>query len=168
MTDQRLAHCPTWDSLANRYWDFLAGADLIGYNITHFDAPLLRAEFRRAGIAFVDQPHWHPHIIDVGTLYRRKESRRLSHAVMYYLNRPPTNAHSAEGDVRDTLDILAEQLRRYPDIPHDIPSLAAIVQPRTYETFQNLEPSVQALLMDIWQNTGTTDRLQTIIDDLTQ
>jgi len=52
ISDADVAGSPRFAEVARELAEFLANADLAGYNITGFDLPVLRIEFLRAGILF--------------------------------------------------------------------------------------------------------------------
>ncbi|SVB24873.1 uncharacterized protein METZ01_LOCUS177727 [marine metagenome] len=81
---------------------------------------MLIAEFARCGIQF---DHRNRRIIDVQTIYHRKEPRDLSAAARFYLNVQHTEAHTAMSDIQTTVAVLGAQLTRYPDLSPDMDSL---------------------------------------------
>jgi DNA polymerase III subunit epsilon len=93
---------------------YFAGCDLAGYNIIHFDIPMLAAELERAGERFDVAG---VAVIDAFRIFTRKEPRNLAGAVRFYLGREHAEAHAAMGDVRAAVAVLEAQLNRYPDLP---------------------------------------------------
>ena len=122
ITDADVANKPSFQSIANNLKEFLQDCNLAGFNIQRFDIPLLQKEFERAGIPF---PIEGRKIIDVQTIYHRKERRDLSTAYKYYCNKGHSEAHGAEADVKATLEILDSQLAKYDDLPQDVEGLSA-------------------------------------------
>ena len=55
-------------------------------------------------------------LIDVQTIYHKKEARTLSAAYRFYCDKVLGDAHNAETDVRATLEVFREQLEEYDDI----------------------------------------------------
>jgi len=104
---------PTFRSVAASLLQFLSGCDLAGFNSNRFDLPLLVEEFARCGIAF---PEAGCKLIDVQTIFHKKEERTLSAAYKFYCNKMHTDAHDAEADVRATFEVFKSQLERYQDI----------------------------------------------------
>jgi DNA polymerase-3 subunit epsilon len=113
---------PSFRQIARGLLEFLADADLAGFNVARFDVPILDREFRECGL---DLNVSRRRIIDAMTIYHRKERRDLTAAVRFYLDRSHDGAHAAEDDVAVTLDVLDAQLERYPDLPRRVDELAA-------------------------------------------
>ena len=113
---------PIFRDLAANLLDLLSGCDLVGFNLSRFDLPLLRAEFQRAGFSFSLDGR---SVIDVMTIFHAKEPRDLSAAVKFYCGYEHKEAHSALGDVRATRDVLESQLKMYEDLPTTSKQLAA-------------------------------------------
>lgn len=111
---------PTFRQVARSLLDFLGDADLAGFNVRRFDAPLLDREFMDCDL---DLRLEQRHVVDAMAIYHRKERRDLSAAVRFYLERELEGAHSAEADVEATAAILEAQLQRYEDLPLDVESL---------------------------------------------
>lgn len=122
ISDDDVAGCPTFKEMAAELAALFEGCDLAGFNSNRFDVPILVEEFLRAGIA-LDLSH--TRLIDVQNIYHKMEPRTLSAAYRFYCGRELTDAHSANGDTRATLDVLEAQLQRYGDqLPHDVEGLA--------------------------------------------
>lgn len=131
---------------------FIGDADLAGFNAVSYDLPIWLAECERHGLDF---PMAGRHLVDARLVFLGKEPswdrfiqgpRNLNNAVLHYCGRdqaaefaqrdvdeagPPAadldaaNRHSAVKDADATLDVLLAQLARYPDLPRDVPGLAA-------------------------------------------
>ncbi len=97
------------------------GCDIAGYNSNRFDVPMLDQEFRRAGVDFDFSA---ARMIDVQTIFHKKEQRTLEAAYRFYCSKPLDGAHSALADTRATYEVLKAQLDRYPDLPNDMDKLA--------------------------------------------
>ena len=52
ISDKDVEDKPTFDKVAPMVARFLEGCDFAGYNVLHFDLPMLEAEFRRVGVPF--------------------------------------------------------------------------------------------------------------------
>lgn len=115
--DEDVKDKPTFPQVANELADFFSDSDLAGYNCNHFDIPLLMEEFLRAGIDFDMRDR---KIVDVQTIFHRKEERTLSAAYKFYCSKKLANAHSAESDIHATAEILEGQLERYADLKNDV------------------------------------------------
>ena len=117
-TDEMVADQPTFAQLADELARFFTGCDLGGYNLKSYDIPLLMKEFERVGkypINFNEIK-----IVDVMRIYHHKEKRDLAAAVKFYCEKEHEGAHSAQADVRATIDILKHQLLRYNDLQPNI------------------------------------------------
>ena len=126
ITDEDVKDCPTFNEIANEIAAVFEGADIAGYNSNHFDIPLLGEEFLRAGVQFdiADRQ-----MIDVFTIFTRKEQRTLSAAYSFYCGKDLTDAHSANADTLATYEVLLAQAERYPDLPTTVEGLAQYSAP---------------------------------------
>jgi DNA polymerase-3 subunit epsilon len=113
---------PTFRQIANGLLEFLKEADLGGFNVRRFDVPLLDRELRDCGLdlGLADR-----RVLDVMTIFHKKEPRDLRAAVRHYLAREHAGAHTAEADVAAALDVLDAQLERYADLPRSVDELDA-------------------------------------------
>lgn len=110
ITDAHVELAPSFAEFAEEVSAWLGGADLAGFNLRHFDVPMLTAEFARAGVKW---PADDVRFVDVFRIYSRKEPRTLGAAVRHYLGEEHTGAHQAGADVLATARVLEEQARRY-------------------------------------------------------
>lgn len=117
ITDADVQNAPLFKECANDLARFLDDCDLAGYNCNQFDIPLLMEEFLRAGI---DVDMKNRKIVDVQTIFHKKEERTLSAAYKFYCNKQLNHAHRAEADSHATYEILESQLEKYKDITNDI------------------------------------------------
>lgn len=117
ITDEDVAECPTFKTLAKSLATQIEGCDLAGYNSNRFDIPLLAEEFLRAD---VDIDLSKRKFVDVQTIFHKLEQRTLSAAYKFYCDKTLEDAHSAEADTRATYEILKSQLDRYPDLQNDV------------------------------------------------
>lgn len=127
ITDQDVAHCPTFATQAPAILQFLQDSDLTGFNILRFDIPMLQTEFSRCNHVF---PHAEQRIIDSYRLYTQREPRDLASAMRHYCQRSLEQAHQAQSDAQAALDVLFGQLRMYADLPQDINQLHAVIHPQ--------------------------------------
>jgi DNA polymerase-3 subunit epsilon len=118
--DEDVRDSPQFRQIARSLLEFLEDADLAGYNVRRFDAPILDREFRDCGM---DLGLSRRRVIDAMTIFHRKEPRDLSAAVRLFLGRPHEGAHSAEADVAAAAEVLDAQLERYPDLPRTVEAL---------------------------------------------
>lgn len=118
ITDADVADAPSFAKLSYALWSAFEGADIGGFNITGFDLPFLRAEFALVGKTF---DYMSKKILDAKILYHKMEKRdmfaprNLSAAYRLYCGKEHTSAHTGAGDVRVTVEVLEEELRRYPE-----------------------------------------------------
>lgn len=111
---------PTFAQLAPTLARGLQDCDLAGFNIRRFDVPMLVAEFARAKVAFLLEGRRQ---IDPLVIYHKREPRDLAAAVRFFCGRELEGAHRADADVVATIDVLAGQLERYPDLPDNVIAL---------------------------------------------
>lgn len=123
ITDADVASEPRFEQIAVSLAEFLTGCDFAGFNSNRFDLPMLDEAFHRAGIDFDFSGC---RFIDVQTIYHKREPRTLEAAYRFYCDKNLTDAHSAAGDTRATLEVLQAQLEKYTDLPGDIDKLAEV------------------------------------------
>lgn len=121
ITDDDVRNEPTFRQIAVSLAQMLSGCDIAGYNSNRFDVPLLDQEFERAGVDFDIS---RARMIDVQTIYHKKEPRTLVAAYRYYCDKNLEEAHSALADTRATMEVLLAQLDRYDDVPTEVGALA--------------------------------------------
>lgn len=114
--DAMVADKPTFSQLAGHLKQVFVGCDLAGYNSNRFDVPMLFEEFARAGIKFDLRT---VRLIDVQSIFYKKEPRTLVAAYKFYCGKELDGAHSADCDTRATYEVLLGQLQRYPDLMQD-------------------------------------------------
>lgn len=119
--DEDLADCPTFKQIAQQVADVLTGSDLAGYNSNHFDLPLLAEEMMRAGVN-IDLKRMR--MVDVFTIFQKREPRNLVAAYKFYCGKNLEDAHSANADTMATYEVLMAQLEKY-DLPTKVDELAA-------------------------------------------
>ncbi len=119
--DEDVKDCPTFKEMAKKVARFIEGCDLGGYNSNKFDIPLLAEEFMRAGVEIDMKKR---KMVDVQTIFHKKEKRTLEAAYKFYCNKELVDAHSAEADTRATYEVLLSQLDMYSDLKNDIEFLA--------------------------------------------
>ena len=117
ISDDDVKDEPTFKELAPKVYDFIKNCDLAGYNSNRFDVPLLAEELIRAGIEF-DLSNIN--LVDVQTIFHKKEKRTLEAAYKFYCDKDLTEAHSAEADTTATYEVLKSQLDYYPDLENDV------------------------------------------------
>lgn len=117
ITDERVKDCPKFTDIAHEIKEFIADADLAGYNSNRFDIPMLTEEMLRSNIDIFSEEK---NNIDVQNIFHAKEKRDLTAAYQFYCNKDLTNAHTAEADTEATYEIFLSQLERYDDIIPDV------------------------------------------------
>jgi len=121
ISDADVANSPHFGEIADDIYAFVEGCDVAGYNSNWFDVPVLHKEFMREGI------NWRVaemNMLDVANIFKIQEPRTLTAALQFYCGKAHTTAHTAEGDVLATIEVLMGQLERYPDLPRDVAQLA--------------------------------------------
>lgn len=121
ITNEMVAHEPTFTELAEEIITFIGDADLGGYNSNKFDIPVLAEEFLRADKPFDFSIR---KCIDVQNIFHKMEQRTLSAAYLFYCNGNMENAHNALYDTRVTFDVFKAQLERYPNLSDNVADLA--------------------------------------------
>lgn len=130
ITDRDVATCPPFLFVVDEVDAFLADCDLGGYNLLHFDIPILEEEFARCGRDLGADSR---RVIDAQKIFHKKEPRDLSAAVRFFCGREHEGAHGAEADAIATLDVLEGQFERYPDLPTTIDGIE--------REFNNIDPA---------------------------
>jgi DNA polymerase-3 subunit epsilon len=120
ISDEMVKDAPSFKQVANEVKQFIEHSDLAGYNSNRFDIPLLMEEFLRSGLEFDMQQC---KLVDVQKVFHMMEQRTLGAAYKFYCNKTLEDAHSAEVDASATLEVLAAQLERYPQLGNTIESL---------------------------------------------
>ena len=113
ITDEAVKDKPKFAQYAKGLFEFISGCDYGGYNIIHFDVPLLSEEFARCGI---DWPAKDAQYFDACHVFREKEKRDLSGAMRFYCNESHEDAHDALADVKASIQVLRAQAERYEDL----------------------------------------------------
>jgi len=96
-----------------------------GYNSNRFDIPILMEEFLRAGMEEVDLSQ--QRMIDVQHIFYQMEPRTLTAAYKYYCDKELENAHSAEVDIKATIEVLEAQVSRYPKLGNTVDSILGVI-----------------------------------------
>lgn len=119
ITMESLRGEPSFSNIAQKVVDFIGDSDLGGYNALYFDIPMLTEELIRAGIVFNHRKH---NVIDPFSIICKLEPRNLESVYSRYLGKDLTNAHSAEADIKATIEIFNHQKKNFqiPDNTNDI------------------------------------------------
>lgn len=111
ITDKDVKNCPLFQKVADELWGVFEDSDYGGFNITGFDLPLLAKEFKEAGRNF----NYHKNrVVDSKVIFHYMEPRDLAAALKFYCDKEHQDAHSAMADVEATVNVLEEQLKKYP------------------------------------------------------
>ncbi len=124
--------CPTFAQKAKEIFDFFKDCDLGGFNSDRFDIPCLESELKRAAKEY-DLERFKPLHVDAQRIYHMMEPRTLVAAVRYYLNRDHIGAHGAIDDTLATVEVLKEQLRKYPELPRTVQEMDGFLRPQDPE-----------------------------------
>ena len=108
--DNDVKDAPYFRQIAGEVLEFLAGADLAGFNLERFDLPLLAREFSETGIDF---DYSRRAVYDAQKIYHLHERRDLTAAYDFYCHKDLEGAHSAVADSEATLEVLTAQLKKY-------------------------------------------------------
>lgn len=113
ITDEEAKKHPYFKEYAQEFLEVFSNCYFGGFNVIGFDLPMLQKEFKEAGINFEYKME---DIIDSKTIFHSMEKRDLTSAYKFYCGKDHIDAHSAEGDVLATYEILESQLEKYPEI----------------------------------------------------
>ena len=117
ITDTDVKDAPPFAAIIDEVEAVFVGADLAGYNLIHFDIPLLENEYRRLERVFDLEGR---RILDAQKIFHKKEPRDLTAALQYYAGEAHTGAHGAAEDVWATLKVIEGQIRMYDDLPKNM------------------------------------------------
>jgi DNA polymerase-3 subunit epsilon len=118
--DEDVRDAPAFRQIAKSLLDWIGEADLAGFNVRRFDVLLLDRELADCGLDFGLARR---RVVDVMTIFHRREPRDLSAAVRFYLGREHEGAHAALEDVEAAASVLDAQLARYADLPRTVEEL---------------------------------------------
>lgn len=107
--EEDLIGYPTFREVAHKVYDFFVGCDLGGYYSTFYDNPILYMSFMRSGITW---NYRELKVYDIFTLYKKYNSGKLGEVYERYTGKKMENAHEADADIRATIAIYREQLKR--------------------------------------------------------
>ncbi len=111
ITNEMVSGKMPFSAYAKAIGEYFDGCILSGYNIRHFDVPLLVRELASNGVFITIKA-----ILDSYKIYTLKERRDLSAAKKFYLNQTHEDAHTAGADTIAAMDIYYEQIVRYPEL----------------------------------------------------
>ena len=115
--DEDLADCPRFCDQVEEVVQWLADADLAGFNSAKFDLPMLAEEIERARLYLhkdIDIDLHSKLMVDVQNIYHYMEPRNLKAAYRFYCGGEDfENAHTALADTMATYEVLKGQLDMY-------------------------------------------------------
>lgn len=121
ITDEDVKNEPQFKDIANELARIFQDCDIAGFNSNKFDLPLLYEEMSRAGVVL---DYRKVNLIDVQTIFHKKEPRNLSAAYRFYCQKPLEGAHSAQADIMATFEVFMAQLEKYKDLPSTVEELS--------------------------------------------
>jgi len=121
ITDADVSDAKSFTTRAGEILDFMAGADIAGYNVLAFDVPLLQAEMRRCGREFILDGR---KFIDSLVLFRHFERRDLASALRFYCGADHEDAHDAMADARASTEVIFAQAMRYGQTAEQLAALS--------------------------------------------
>lgn len=127
ITDEDVRDAPAFRDVAPEIAAFIGDSDLCGFCIRRFDLPVFARHMQEAGVPFSIEGRA---VVDVRDIYVALHPRTLTSAVMEYLGREHSNAHSAASDAAACLEVLAAMLARHENLPRNPSDLAAAFSPR--------------------------------------
>ncbi len=139
ISDEDLKDCPRFADKVDEVIEWLADADLAGFNSTKFDLPMLAEEIERVRVNLHRNFEINLHdklMVDVQNIYHFMEPRNLKAAYRFYCGGEDfENAHTAEADTIATYEVLKGQLEMYGDkLKNSVESLSGVGgRPRTVD-----------------------------------
>ncbi len=124
ITDEMVKDAPTFKQAGNEIKQFLENCDLGGYNSNRFDIPILMEEFLRAEME-VDLSD--RRMVDVQHIFYQMEPRTLTAAYKFFCDKELENAHSAEVDIKATIEVFEAQVQRYQNLGDTIDSILSVI-----------------------------------------
>jgi DNA polymerase-3 subunit epsilon len=129
--DEELLGCQYFRDVAQEIFIFIKDCDFAGYNCKRFDIPLLLEELLRCGIHIRFQDF---KIVDVYKILSKVEPRTLEGTYKRFVGKEMEKAHSAEGDVAATQEVLRKMTEFY-----NLPNTVDELHEYTYENEVDLE-----------------------------
>lgn len=123
ISDADVRNQPKFRQLAKGIIEFLEDINILVVYNASYDIHLVMCEFARCEILWDYKRYI---IIDPCTIFKRKESRTLSAAVKFFLDKDHEGAHGSSDDVDATIEVLDAQVERYPDLKEMTPEQLAL------------------------------------------
>ncbi len=124
ITNEMVKDAPTFKQAGNEIKQFLENCDLGGYNSNRFDIPILMEEFLRAEM---DVDLSDRRMIDVQHIFYQMEPRTLTAAYKFFCDKELENAHSAEVDIKATIEVFEAQVQRYQKLGDTVDSILSVI-----------------------------------------
>lgn len=126
ITDADVTDAPRFRDVAERLFEMICDADIVGYNILGYDWPLLDQEFKRLEIDIRDASRT---FLDALLIFRQHfpGPHTLADAHVRYTGKTMPNAHQAMADVRATFAVMRGQWAMH-DLPRRPANAAAIIR----------------------------------------
>jgi len=117
ITDDMVKDKPSFGDLAAELSALFTDVDMGGYNVKHFDLPLLAQEFSRVGLPLdIEEIK----IVDAMMIFKKMEPRNLTAAYKKYCGKELVDAHDAIADIRASLEVFEGQMKHYDELPNSV------------------------------------------------
>ena len=156
ITDDMVVNKPKLGDIATELAELFTDTDLGGYNVKNFDIPMLAEEFNRIGLNLDTETI---KIVDVMTIFMRKEQRTLSAAYKKYCGKELVDAHDAMADIKASMEVLDGQFAHYNDLPYSPAELHEFcfpADPDAYDVEGKLRFVDGELAINFGKNKGQT------------
>lgn len=128
ITDEMVKDQPYFQHISKSLFNIFDGCDVAGFNSRNFDLPILRNEFKRAGIEYnyldyndIDVFLFEKHLRrKFNKPYKLNEKISLTALHELYHNKSLEGAHDALVDVRGTINVFNAQLKELRKTTEDI------------------------------------------------
>lgn len=129
ITDEMVKHAQPFKHHAYKLLQLFQNCDYAGYNVL-FDLRTIRAEFNRLEYKW-DWTKTDSRVICSLRIYQIKFPRDLQAAYREFVDpKGFEGAHDATRDTKATEEVLAGQLKRFPDLPRTVPELSDYCFPK--------------------------------------
>ena len=126
ITDEEVAEYPAFRSFATALASHIEECDLVGFGIERFGAPLLQAEFKRAGTEFTLRGR---RIIDTMSIFHKKEPRDFQAAYELFAGGEAPPRSDSEAFLKASLEVLNGQLEVYEELGNTVDALNEFLHP---------------------------------------
>jgi DNA polymerase-3 subunit epsilon len=141
----------------------MSGCYVSGFNIRHFDLPILLRELDRCGCALAEKLR-NEDILDLMDIFHQREPRDLAAAFRFYCDRELAEldiifpgAHDAEVDATAAMCVFNGQIRRYEDLPGSLKELCvAFTKPGAVDIAGKLERRDGRVFLNFGKHAGSS------------